>query len=176
MSYVSTQALGREVDNITEYIEMNDLARGRAKGQLPQQKRSCWRWRVVVSRLPIPALQPIRPSLWLHRKATVCPCSVKPSQITPATDPSPSLSTASSGFGPPGNQIRRAFEVCSPRHCKVAHSQNFWPCSGRPLWRPTRNARGESSLVIKLLYHSYQYWPHLSQGHRINFCHQIYIH
>lgn len=88
------------------------------------------------------------------------------------------LSTALSVFGPPGNYICHAFEVCCPSHCYAAHSQHSWPCSGRPLWRPTRNAAGSegSCPVIKELYRTYQYWPHLCWGHCINFCHQICIH
>lgn len=43
----------------------------------PDQKRSSWRWRFLVSPLWMPALHPTWLSLWLHQKTTICTCSEK---------------------------------------------------------------------------------------------------
>lgn len=50
-----------EVDSFTRHINVNDLARGREMGQLPQQKRHSWRWRFIVFPVPVPLLHPEHP-------------------------------------------------------------------------------------------------------------------
>lgn len=115
----------------------------------PDQKRSSWRWRFLVSPLWMPALHPTWLSLWLHQKTTICTCSEKrPRSHQGLSRPLGNVVLCQS-LGHLETRVAMPLRFA----VQVAHSQNFWLCSGCPPWRPTGNAAAsdESSLAIKEL-------------------------
>lgn len=116
---------------------MNDPARGRAKGQLSTAEEIILELTHCNTPVGLSASAP--PALSLSAPKICClHLLCEAAQITPATDPSSALSTASLVFGLSGNEICHAFKLCRAGH--------LYDCSTQPklpsvFWLPTVKTR-----------------------------------